>query len=140
MTIKILLTAFGLLTIFSTANAQTQSTSAQTAPTDSSAIISGKWTGSYDGTRSGTFELVINPNDSRKLTGQITMLPPAGSGKAIPLKSVTFQGGRLSAAYDDPENGEVNLTGTLRNPSLTGTWQLAGGQASGDWQLTRAGR
>ncbi len=136
MIFKILLTAFSMLmVVFSTANAQTQA-----VPADSATTLVGKWTGSYDGASSGKFELVINQNDSPKLTGLITMLLPEGSGKPITLKTVTYQDGQVVAAYDDPENGEVNLTGKLSNPTLKGTWQLANGQATGNWQLTRAGR
>lgn len=138
MLIRTLFIAVTMLTaMFSTATAQT----AATTTADSSAMLVGKWTGSYEGADSGNFELNLSRDSQQKLTGQIVMLAPDGSRYPIDLKTVTWQNGRLSAAYSNPQNGgDVSFTGTFDAAALKGTWQANGGQDTGNWQVSRANR
>ncbi len=112
-----------------------------TATADSSAMIVGKWTGSYEGSDSGKFELIINQDSTHKLTGQVIMLTPDGNRYPIDLKTITWQNGQLSAAYSGPQGGsDVNFSGKPESSNLKGTWQANGGQDTGSWQVTRATR
>lgn len=132
---KILLWAMGLLmTTFTLTTAQTT-----TATADSAATLVGKWTGSYEGSDSGKFELVINQDGNHQLTGQIVMLPPDGSRYPINLKTVAWQNGQLNATYSDPQSGNaVSFSGKPDGTGLKGTWEANGGQATGNWQVARA--
>lgn len=104
-------------------------------------MIVGKWAGSYEGSDSGKFELVVNQDSNRKLTGQIIMLPPDGTRYPIDLKTIVWRNGQLNAAYSNPEDGsDVNFSGKHESSALKGTWQANGGQATGNWQVTRSDR
>ena len=133
MSIKVLLSAITLLVVtFQTTNAQTSSSKSDTT-------VAGKWAGTYSGDASGKFELVLNQDSNKKLTGQVTMLADNGNQQSTNLKTVSWQNGQLSATYIDPaENDEVSFTGSYANSMLKGTWKSDGGQASGTWQLTRS--
>lgn len=134
MFLKTLFLSIAVLTAtFSAARAQT------TATADSSALIVGKWAGTYEGSDSGKFELIINQDSNRKLTGQIVMLPPDGNRYPINLKTVVWQNGQLNAAYTDPESGgDVSFSGKPNGANLKGTWEAGGGQSTGNWQVARA--
>ncbi|CAN5200144.1 hypothetical protein BH09BAC4_BH09BAC4_17260 [soil metagenome] len=133
MSIKILLSAVILLIVtFQTTQAQTSSKS------DTLTTIAGKWAGTYSGDASGKFELVLNQDNSKKLTGQITMIADNGNQQTTNLKTISWQNGQLSATYKDPaEDDDVSFTGSYTNAMLKGTWKSDGGQATGTWQLTR---
>lgn len=137
MSIKALLSAIILLVVtFQTAQAQTSSSKSDTLTT-----VAGKWEGTYSGDASGKFELVLNQNSNRKLTGQVTMIADNGNQQTTDLKTITWQNGQLSATYIDPsEDDEVSFTGSYTNSMLKGTWKSDGGQATGTWQLTRSTR
>lgn len=106
---------------------------------DTLTAIVGKWTGTYEGSDLGNFELNLNKDSNSKLTGQIVMLPPDGNRYPIDLKTVVWQNGQLSASYTDPSGGnDVSFSGRLTNPTMKGTWEAGGGQAAGTWQLKRA--
>ncbi|GAB3490524.1 hypothetical protein GCM10027341_02350 [Spirosoma knui] len=125
-----------LLTIVATYTAASAQTTAST--TDSLAAVVGKWTGTFDGASSGKFELVLNKDASNKLGGQIIMLADDGNKYPIDLKTANWRNGKLSASYSDPSGGDVSFSGTLTDPTLKGSWEANGGQATGTWQLTRA--
>ena len=140
MFVRALLISIGMLTAsFSATTAQ--STATTTATADSLGMIVGKWAGSYEGSDSGKFELVVSQDSNRKLTGQIIMLPPDGNRYPIDLKTVVWQNGQLNAAYTNPQDGgDVSFSGKYESPALKGTWQANGGQATGNWQITRLDR
>lgn len=141
MLYKIALIAFFTFTLLSgIVNAQTPTTPAQTAPTDSAAAIVGKWTGTFEGASSGKFELVISQDVGRKLTGQVVMLTSDGSRYPITLKTIMYQNGQLSAGFTDSQNGEVRFMGKPDSTGLKGTWDANDGQDTGSWQVNRAGR
>jgi hypothetical protein len=133
MSIKVLLSAITLLVVtFQTAKAQTS------AKSDTLATIAGKWSGTYSGDASGKFELVLNQDSNKKLTGKVTMIADNGNQQTTDLKTISWQNGQLSATYKDPaEDDEVSFTGSYTNAMLKGTWKSDGGQATGTWQLTR---
>jgi Rieske Fe-S protein len=133
MTIKTLFAAMALVALlFQGANAQTTS-----AASDSLTTLVGKWSGTFDGASSGKFELVINQDSNRKLTGQVIMLADDGNRYPIDLKTVVWQNGQLKASYTDADGDEVNFTGKYTKPVLKGTWKSDDGQASGIWQAVR---
>lgn len=114
---------------------------AQLATSDSASVVAGKWVGSFDGAVSGKFELVLNQNGNRKLTGQVIMLADDGNRYPIDLKTVAWENGKLVAAYVNPQDsGEVNFTGSYVSSQLKGTWTADGGQQTGTWQVTRPSR
>ncbi|MFD2571559.1 hypothetical protein ACFSUS_13020 [Spirosoma soli] len=123
-----------LFASYSVATAQTAASA-----TDTLSAVLGKWTGTFDGSASGKFELMLNRDASQKLTGQIVMVTDDGTRHPLDLKTVTWQKNKLSAAYTDPSSGQdVSFSGNLTDPTLKGTWDAGGGQASGTWELTRA--
>ncbi|QJW92305.1 hypothetical protein HNV11_10345 [Spirosoma taeanense] len=134
---KVFLVSIGLLTAsFSTGRAQSTATQ-----TDTLSLIVGKWTGSFDGAASGNFELVLNQDSNRKLSGQVIMIADDGTRHPIDLKTVAWQNGQLNAAYTDPQDGgEVTFSGKYVSPALKGTWKSDGGQSAGTWQVARATR
>jgi hypothetical protein len=139
MSIKLFLLSLSLLTAtYSAATAQTTTT---TTATDSSAMLVGKWTGTYEGSDSGKFELVVNQDSNKKLGGQIIMLAPDGNRYPIDLKTISWQNGQLKASYADPQGGgEPSFSGSMSGSVLKGTWLANGGQDSGSWQASRADR
>ncbi|GAB2515370.1 hypothetical protein [Spirosoma aerophilum] len=133
MTIKAILAAMALVTLlFQGAHAQSTN-----ASSDSLTTLVGKWSGTFDGASSGKFELVINQDSNRKLTGQVIMLADDGNRYPIDLKTVVWQNGQLNASYTDGDGGEVSFTGKYTKPALKGTWKSDGGQSSGIWQAVR---
>jgi hypothetical protein len=131
MTIKILVAAIAFITsTFQLANAQSP-----TATSDSLTSVAGKWAGTFDGSSSGKFELVINQDSNRKLTGQVIMLADDGNRYPIDLKTISWENGQLNASYS--ANGDdVSFTGKYANPALKGTWKSSNGQDTGTWQAT----
>ena len=133
MSIKILLSVIAVIsTTFQTAKAQSSALKSDTLTT-----IIGKWSGTYAGDASGKFELVINQDNTRKLTGQVIMLTDNNERHSIDLKTISWKNGQLKATYIDPsEDDEVTITGSYTNPDLEGTWKSDEGQSTGTWQLT----
>lgn len=114
---------------------------AQTQTSDSLTAIVGKWAGTFEGASAGKFELVLNQDSNRKLTGQVIMLPDDGNRYPIELKTVVWQNGQLRATYNDPNDGdEVSFMGTYASPALKGTWKADEGQSTGTWQVSRLAR
>jgi hypothetical protein len=139
MSIKVFLLSLGLLSATVPAVLAQTATAATTA--DESALLVGKWNGTYEGSDSGTFELVINQDSNRKLAGQIIMLAPDGSRYPIDLKTISWQNGQLKASYTDPQGGnDPSFQGSITGSLLKGTWVANGGQDSGNWQASRADR
>jgi hypothetical protein len=85
--------------------------------------------------------LNVSQDNDQKLTGQIVMLAPDGNRYPISLKTLSWQNGQLKASYVDPQEGtDVNFSGKLENSAMKGTWEANGGQATGNWQVSRADR
>lgn len=132
MTIKILVAVIALVALtFQAANAQSSTTTS-----DSLTSVAGKWAGTFDGSSNGKFELVINQDSNRKLTGQVILLADDGNRYPTDLKTISWQNGQLKASYAT-DGGDVSFTGNYANAALKGTWKSGDGQDSGTWQATR---
>ncbi len=135
MKIKALFLSIGIIM------ASLSAVNAQTTTSDTLTAIVGKWAGTFEGASAGKFELVLNQDSNRKLTGQVIMLPDDGNRYPIELKTVVWQNGQLRATYNDPGDGdEVSFMGSYTSPTLKGTWKSDEGQSTGTWQVSRLGR
>jgi hypothetical protein len=103
----------------------------------------GIWTGTWEGEGStGGFELTIEKSQEGPIGGHVSVIgEPAYKAT---LKTLAFEGDKLSATYDftpAPE-AEVVLTGTLGGGNFKGTWivrEKAGGTtaAQGTWTVAK---
>lgn len=132
MTIRTLLAVIALVAItFQAASAQSPTTAS-----DSLTSVAGKWAGTFAGSSSGKFELVINQDSNRKLTGQVIMLADDGNRYPTDLKTISWQNGQLKASYAT-DGDDVSFTGNYANATLKGTWASGNGQDTGTWQAIR---
>jgi hypothetical protein len=105
------------------------------------ADLTGTWTGTWEGAGTGGFELTLEKGKDGKLGGQVSVTGEP-TYKAT-LKTLTFEGQKMSATYDFPpdESVEVTLTATFDGNTAKGTWadiQKAGGElASGTWTVAK---
>ncbi|MCX6218423.1 hypothetical protein [Spirosoma sp.] len=133
MAIRTLLT----LTILFTLTFQVVKAQNSPATIDSLTTLTGTWAGTFDGPTSGKFELVLNQDNNRNVTGKITAINNNGDQYSADLKTVVWQNGKLTITYTYPEGGDVNLSGNYAKSAFKGTWELGGGQATGTWQASR---
>src|SRR5262245_5859742 len=104
--------------------------------------FAGTWSGRWDGDGSGGgFELTIESKDNA-LSGAVSVTGEP-TYKAT-LKKLSFDGNKMSAAYDFTPNdqAEVILAATFEGDTAKGTWSLrakADGTevASGTWTVTK---
>ena len=105
--------------------------------------FAGKWTATWEGSGSGGFELTLEKGAETALGGTVAVTgEPAYQAT---LKTVTFDGGKMSAKYDftpAAQEAEVVLAGTFEGSKATGTWTLrekASGNevASGTWTVAK---
>lgn len=102
----------------------------------------GQWTGTYDGSGTGSFELLLR-KDGDKVGGKVSVTTDGGNYEAE-LRTVSVKDKTIEAAYDFPldPSAEVVMTATIDDASAKGTWSLkpkAGGAevASGTFSLTK---
>jgi hypothetical protein len=114
------------------------------APPPDAEQYAGTWSGTWDGAGTGDFVLTLN-GDAGAVSGKVDVGTDGGNYTAE-LKSLQFDGPKMSARYDfplDPGSGsEVVLTATFAGSTAKGTWSLrAKGQtaeaAGGTWTVTR---
>ncbi len=103
----------------------------------------GMWTGTYDGSGTGQFEMTLDKGQDGTMTGKVNVTTDGGN-YAADLKSVTFEGAKMTAKYDFPldPSAEIVMTATFEGTSGKGTWSLrAKGQtdelASGGIAVTK---
>ena len=120
---------------------------ASAAPADARQASSGEqyagmWTGTYDGSGTGQFEMTLDKGQDGTMTGKVSV--STEGGYAADLKSVAFEGAKMTARYDFPldPSAEVVMTATFEGTSGKGTWSLrAKGQtdeiASGGIAVTK---
>lgn len=103
----------------------------------------GMWTGTYDGSGAGTFEMILDKGTDGAMTGKVNVNGD-GATYAADLRSVAFDGAKMTAKYDFPPDpsAEIIMTATFDKASAKGTWSLrAKGQsdevASGTITVTR---
>ena len=61
----------------------------------------GMWSGTYDGAATGTLEMILDKGKEGALTGKVNVVSDGGNYSAD-FKSVTFEGPKVTAAYDFP--------------------------------------
>jgi hypothetical protein len=102
----------------------------------------GTWTGTWDGAGTGGFEITLEKGQSGALAGKVSITGEPTYDAT--LKTVSFDGNKLSARYDFPPDpgGEVVLAGSFDEAKATGTWSLRektnGTElAMGGWNVTK---
>ena len=85
----------------------------------------GMWSGTYDGAGTGQFEMTLAKAQDGTMTGKVDVTTEGGNYSAD-LKSVTFDGPKMTAKYDFPldPSAEVIMTATFEGSAAKGTWSL----------------
>ncbi len=85
----------------------------------------GIWTGTYDGSGAGTFEMTLDRGKDGAITGKVNVNGD-GATYSADLKSVVFDGAKMTATYDFPPDpsAEIVMTATFESASAKGTWSL----------------
>jgi hypothetical protein len=122
-----------------TASASTPARASQASTGDE---YLGKWTGTWDGSGSGEFELTLEKGKDAP-AGKVAVTTEQGNYTAD-LKSLSFSGKSMSATYDFPldPSAEVAIAATFDGGKAKGTWSLRPkGQATelagGSWTVAR---
>lgn len=123
-----------------TTQPQPQPQPQQPAPTESKKI-GGTWAGAYEGDSTGKFEMSFSTTADGKETGALKVTPDDGEGYSVDLKTLSFDGSKMTATYTMPQGGdEIMMEGMLDEASLSGKWAfgLAGNpSATGTWKATK---
>ena len=103
----------------------------------------GQWTGTYEGSGTGAFELLLQKTSDGKAGGKVSVTTDGGNYDAD-LRTIAFKGKSIEAAYDFPldPSAEVVMSATVEGSTAKGTWVLrpkGGGAevASGTFALTK---
>jgi len=85
----------------------------------------GMWTGTYDGAGTGQFEMTLDKGQGGTMTGKVSVKTEGGDYSAD-LKTVTFDGAKMSARYDFPldPSAEIVMTATFDGTTGKGTWSM----------------
>jgi hypothetical protein len=86
----------------------------------------GMWSGTYDGSGTGQFEMMLDKGKDGAMTGKVNVTTDGGNYSAD-LKSIAFEGTKMTAKYDFPldPSAEVVMSATFESPSAAkGTWSL----------------
>jgi hypothetical protein len=105
--------------------------------------FAGTWSGKWEGAGSaGGFELTLEKGKDGAITGRVSVTGEPTYKAAFKLLS--FDGNKMSAAYDFPPNdaAEVLLTATFDGTAAKGTWSLRekanGAEAfAGTWDVEK---
>jgi hypothetical protein len=106
--------------------------------------LTGTWSGTWDGAGTGDFVLTLD-GAADAVSGKVDVGTDGGNYSAE-LKSLQFDGPKMSARYDfplDPASGsEVVLTATFTGGTAKGTWSLrqkgqSAEAAGGTWTVTK---
>jgi hypothetical protein len=91
----------------------------------SDADYAGQWTGTWDGSGSGNFELTLEKAKDGGIAGKVAVTTEQGNYTAD-LKSVSFAANKMTASYDFPldPSAEVALAATFEAAKAAGTWSL----------------
>jgi hypothetical protein len=105
--------------------------------------FAGTWSGTWDGAGSGDFVLTLEKGTAGAVTGKVDVVTDAGNYTAE-LKSLTFEGQKMSARYDFPldSGSEIVVTATFDVSTAKGSWSLrpkgqSAESAGGTWTVTR---
>jgi hypothetical protein len=85
----------------------------------------GMWTGTYDGSGAGQFEMTLGKGAEGAITGKVNVNGD-GANYSADLKSVVFDGPKMTAKYDFPPDpsAEIVMTTTFDGGKAKGTWSL----------------
>jgi hypothetical protein len=85
----------------------------------------GMWTGTYDGSGTGQFEMTLDKGGDGTMTGKVNVTTDGGNYSAD-LKSVSFDGAKMTAKYDFPldPSAEIVMMATFDGGTAKGTWSL----------------
>ena len=85
----------------------------------------GMWSGTYDGAGTGQFEMTLAKAQDGTMTGKVDVTTEGGNYSAE-LKSVAFDGPKMTAKYDFPldPSAEIIMTATFEGSAAKGTWSL----------------
>jgi hypothetical protein len=85
----------------------------------------GTWSGTYDGAGTGQFEMTLVKAQDGAMAGKVDVTTEGGNYSAD-LKSVVFDGSKMTAKYDFPldPSAEVIMTATFEGSAAKGTWSL----------------
>lgn len=85
----------------------------------------GTWSGTYDGAGTGQFEMMIDKGKDSAMTGKVNVTTDGGNYSAD-FKSLSFDGGKMTARYDFPldPSAEIVMTATFDESSAKGTWSM----------------
>jgi hypothetical protein len=85
----------------------------------------GMWSGTYDGAGTGQFEMTLVKAQDGAMSGKVDVTTEGGNYSAD-LKSVAFDGPKMTAKYDFPldPSAEVIMTATFEGSAAKGTWSL----------------
>jgi hypothetical protein len=103
----------------------------------------GTWSGTWAASGSGGgFEVTLEKTADGTMTGRVAVT--GEPTYQAPFKSLTFDGNKMTAAYDFPpdKSGEVLLTATFVDKKADGTWVLRAkgtttNAATGTWTVTK---
>ncbi|GAA4460001.1 hypothetical protein GCM10023189_34460 [Nibrella saemangeumensis] len=80
----------------------------------------------------------ITRNADGKYEGTITVIPGEEARYNIKFKTLTLDGNKLKAAYNEPGEGTpISMEGTLTGTTVKGTYDANGGEATGTWTMTQ---
>jgi hypothetical protein len=103
----------------------------------------GKWSGTWEGSGSGRFELILERGSDGQVTGGVDVGSDPGDYTAK-FKALSFEGNTMTARYDYPldEQADIALTATFETGKAGGTWSLVPkGQdmvmANGTWNVAK---
>jgi hypothetical protein len=93
--------------------------------TSSADAYIGMWSGTYDGSGTGQFEMTLDKGADGAMTGKVNVTTDGGNYSAD-LKSVSFDGAKMTAKYDFPldPSAEIVMTATFDGQAAKGTWSL----------------
>src|SRR5258708_7248573 len=105
--------------------------------------LAGTWSGTWEGAGSGGgFELTLEQGKDGPVTGKVAVTGEPTYKAAC--KSLSFDGKKMSAKYDFPQDDaiEVVLAASFEGNTATGTWSARDKAsdaevASGTWKVTK---
>jgi hypothetical protein len=85
----------------------------------------GQWTGTYDGSGTGQFEMILDKGKDGAMTGKVSVTTDGGNYSAD-FTSVAFDGVKMTAKYIFPldPSAEIVMTATFDKAEAKGTWSL----------------
>lgn len=138
--------SIGLLLIFtviasSSLSAQTTGQQQQQPTPAAAKKLDGAWAGAYEGDGSGKFEMIFSINADGKETGKLSVVPDNGDNYTVDLKTLSFDGTKMTATYTLPQGDDVTMEGTLDEMvGISGKWAVGptgSSSATGTWKASK---